>query len=160
MHPSARNRRLARKEAVRNLISCLELTIYKYKFLDLQFCGFPVVMTEILPQYRIQPHKMCRKERKHYMNKYEVMMVLSCNKDEEALTALIAKLRGIIEQNATIESFDEWGKRRLAYPINYQNDGYYILCHFESNADFPKELTRIFNITDGILRTMIIALED
>ncbi len=94
------------------------------------------------------------------LNKYEVMLVLSCNKDEEALTALIAKLRGVIESGATIESFDEWGKRRLAYEINYQNDGYYILCNFESNADFPKELNRIFHITDGILRTMIIAKED
>ncbi len=94
------------------------------------------------------------------MRKYEAMMVLSCTKDEEALKTLIAKFRGIIETNATIESFDEWGKRRLAYPINYENDGYYILCTFDSNVDFPKELTRIFNITDGVLRTMIIAKDD
>ncbi len=94
------------------------------------------------------------------MRKYEAMMVLSCTKDEETLKGLVAKLRGIIETNATIDSFDEWGKRRLAYQINYENDGYYILCVFESNSDFPKELTRIFNITDGVLRTMILAKED
>ncbi len=94
------------------------------------------------------------------MSKYEAMIVLSCNRDEEALKGLVSKFKDIIETNATIESFDEWGKRRLAYPINYENDGYYILCIFESNTEFPKELTRIFNITDGVLRTMIISKND
>ncbi len=94
------------------------------------------------------------------MIKYETMIVLSCKMDEEAQKELIAKFRTLIEKGGTIESFDEWGKRRLAYPINYENDGYYILCIFESEPDFPKELERVYHITDGVLRTMTIKKED
>jgi len=52
---------------------------------------------------------------------------------------------------------DEWGKRRLAYPINDLPEGYYVLVEFESKPDFPAELDRIFKITEGILRSIIIA---
>lgn len=94
------------------------------------------------------------------MNKYETMIVLSCKTDEDTQKALVSKFRTLIEKNGKIESFDEWGKRRLAYPINYENDGYYILCIFRSAPDFPKELSRVYNITDGVLRTLIIAKEE
>ncbi len=93
------------------------------------------------------------------MIKYETLIVLSCKMEDEAQKELIAKLRSLIESNGTIESFDEWGKRRLAYPINYENDGYYILCIFESGPDFPKELERVYHISDGVLRTMTIKKE-
>ena len=54
-----------------------------------------------------------------------------------------------------IESVDEWGKRRLAYPINDLTEGYYVLINFSAKGDFPQELERIYRITDGILRRLI-----
>ena len=58
--------------------------------------------------------------------------------------------------NVTIESVDEWGKRRLAYLINDEAEGYYVFYNFESNPEFPAELERIVKITDGVLRVMVI----
>ena len=89
-------------------------------------------------------------------NKYEVVMVFSMKDGEESVTALKEKFKKLIEENGTIESVDEWGKRRLAYPIDDQNDAFYVLTNFESGASFPAELDRVSKITDGVLRTMVI----
>ncbi|MBQ8177477.1 MAG: 30S ribosomal protein S6, partial [Oscillospiraceae bacterium] len=56
--------------------------------------------------------------------------------------------------NGTMESVNEWGKRKLAYEINYEAEGYYVLYTFTSKPDFPAELDRVFKITDGVMRSM------
>ena len=89
--------------------------------------------------------------------KYEAMLVFSVVNGEEATNALVEKFKALISENGTIESVDDWGKRRLAYPINDEVDGYYVLVHFESGTDFPAELERVAKITDGALRTMVIS---
>lgn len=94
------------------------------------------------------------------MAKYETMLVTSTKLDEEANAALVAKFTSLIEANGTIEAIDEWGKRRLAYPINKEEDGIYTLIHFESAPEFPAELSRVYRITDGLLRSLIIAKEE
>ena len=91
------------------------------------------------------------------MAKYETMLITSAALDEEATAALVGKFKSLIEANGTIDSIDEWGKRRLAYPINDMNEGYYVLIEFESKPEFPHELDRIYNITDGIMRSLIVA---
>lgn len=90
-------------------------------------------------------------------NKYEAMMVFSVLNGDEATTALVEKFKALVEENGTIENVDDWGKRRLAYPINDEVEGYYIIVNFESNPEFPAELDRVAKITDGVLRTMVIA---
>lgn len=87
---------------------------------------------------------------------YEVVLIFSVSKGEEATAALVEKFKNLIAENATVENVDEWGKRKLAYLINDEAEGYYVLVNFESEADFPAELDRITNITDGVLRSMII----
>ncbi len=87
---------------------------------------------------------------------YEVVLIFSVSKGEEATAALIERFKNLIAENATVENVDEWGKRKLAYLINDEAEGYYVLVNFESEADFPAELDRITNITDGVLRSMII----
>ncbi len=87
---------------------------------------------------------------------YEAVMIFSMKQGEEGIQALIEKFKGLIEKNATLQNVDEWGKRRLAYLINKESEGYYVLMNFESTADFPAELDRRFKITDGVLRSMII----
>ncbi len=88
---------------------------------------------------------------------YEVMMVFSLKNGEEAAVALKEKFQAMIEANGTLDSVDDWGKRRLAYLINDEAEGYYVLANFTAATDFPAELDRVFKITDGVLRTMIIA---
>lgn len=91
---------------------------------------------------------------------YETVMVLSVKNGEEAVQALVEKFKALIEKHATLQSIDEWGKRKLAYLINKESEGYYVLINFESEADFPAELDRNYKITDGVLRSLIIKKED
>lgn len=91
------------------------------------------------------------------MAKYETVLVTSANLDEEASTALVNKFKSLIEANGTIDSVDEWGKKHLAYPINKETEGVYTVIKFTSNPDFPAELDRVYKITDGVLRTLIVA---
>ena len=94
------------------------------------------------------------------INKYETLFVVDASKGEEETAALVDKFKSLIEANGTIESVDEWGRRRLAYPINDMAEGYYVLVNFKSKADFPKELERVFGITDGVLRNIVIKKDE
>ena len=89
-------------------------------------------------------------------SKYEVIYVVDGTLAEEAAAELINKFKAMIEANATIDEVQDWGKKRLAYPINDITDGYYTLVHFTSAHNFPAELERNFNITDGILRALVV----
>ena len=91
------------------------------------------------------------------MAKYETMLVTSATLDEEATAALVGKFKSLIEANGTIDSVDEWGKKRLAYPINDEVEGIYTVIKFTSEPAFPAELDRVYKITDGVLRTLIVA---
>lgn len=90
------------------------------------------------------------------MSKYETIMVFSLKKGEEAAKELAEKFKALVESNGTLESVDEWGKRKLAYLINYEAEGYYVLYNYEAEPAFPAELDRIAKITDGVLRTLIV----
>ena len=94
------------------------------------------------------------------VEKYETMIVLSTKLGEEGINQTVEKFKTLISDNGTLENVEEWGKRKLAYPINYENEGYYVLLHFESKPEFPSELDRIYNITDGVIRTLIIKREN
>lgn len=89
-------------------------------------------------------------------SKYEAIFVVDGTLAEEAALELIGKFKALIEANATIDEVQDWGKKRLAYPINDVADGYYTLVHFTSEHSFPAELERNFNITDGILRALVV----
>ncbi|MBR3972187.1 MAG: 30S ribosomal protein S6 [Ruminococcus sp.] len=91
---------------------------------------------------------------------YETVMVLSVKNGEEAVQALVEKFKKTIEKYATLQSVDEWGKRKLAYQINKESEGYYVLMNFESEAEFPAELDRRYKITDGVLRSLIIKKDE
>lgn len=89
-------------------------------------------------------------------NKYETIFVVDTSIGEEATAAVVEKFKTLIADSCSVESVDEWGKRRLAYPIEDRTEGYYTLVNFTSEPDFIKELDRVYNITDGILRTITI----
>ena len=85
---------------------------------------------------------------------YETLFVVSGNLAEDASKATIEKFVNLINENGTEVDVNEWGKRRLAYPINYVTEGYYVLVSYKSEPSFPLELERVLGITEGILRYM------
>lgn len=94
------------------------------------------------------------------MRKYENIFIAHPSLDEEAVKALIEKFKGVIEAgNGTVDNVDFWGKRKLAYEINKVNEGYYTLINFTADTELPKELDRVFRITDGVLRHIIVREE-
>ena len=92
--------------------------------------------------------------------KYETIFVIDSTLSDEATAGLVEKFKTLVEQNATLGEVNEWGKRRLAYPINDKNDGYYVLMTFTSAPSFPLELDRIFRITDGVVRSLIVCKDE
>ena len=87
---------------------------------------------------------------------YEVVYIIDPNQGEEAVAATVEKFKTLAEQHSSAVEVEEWGKRRLAYAIDYKTEGYYVLMSFSSDPSFPKELDRALGITDGILRSMIV----
>ena len=92
--------------------------------------------------------------------KYEVLYIIDPAQGEEGIAALVEKFKAMVEAEGTLSNVDEWGKRRLAYPINDLNEGYYVLMNMEVKPAFPAELERVMKITDGILRCMVTAVEE
>ena len=91
------------------------------------------------------------------MNKYEVLYIIDAGMEDQARTELIAHFSTLMTDNgATIEKVDEWGKRRLAYPINFKNEGYYVLMTFSAPAELPAEMERQMRISDSIIRYLVI----
>lgn len=93
-------------------------------------------------------------------NYYESLFIVDVAGGEEATKASVEKFVGIINANAeTVVEVAEWGKRRLAYPINDRPEGYYVVVTFKAAPEFPAELERLFNIDENILRSVLIRLD-
>ncbi|MFL0248535.1 30S ribosomal protein S6 [Candidatus Clostridium stratigraminis] len=91
------------------------------------------------------------------MRKYETIFILHPSLDEEAVKANVEKFKGVIENGGgVIDNVDFWGKRKLAYEIAKVNEGFYTLVNFSAEADLPKELDRIFRISDNVIRHIIV----
>ena len=92
------------------------------------------------------------------LNHYETAFILTPVLSEPQMKEAVDKFENLLTKNgATILNREEWGLKKLAYPINYEADGYYVLINFSSEESFPAELDRVINITDGVLRSMIVA---
>ena len=92
--------------------------------------------------------------------KYEIIYIVDPAQGEEGIAALVEKFKGIVDDYGTVSSVEEWGKRRLAYPINDLPEGYYVYMTCEAKPEMPAELDRVFKITDGIMRSIIVAVEE
>ena len=90
------------------------------------------------------------------VNSYETLFIVNPTIGDDEVKATAEKFTALIAENGTLGEVNEWGKRKLAYAINYITEGYYVLISFTSAPDFPKELDRILGITDGIIRSMIV----
>ena len=87
---------------------------------------------------------------------YEVVYIIDPAQGEEAIAATVAKFQALAEQNGSNVVVEEWGKRKLAYAIDYKTEGYYVLMSFTSAPEFPRELDRKLRIADGIMRSLIV----
>ena len=93
-------------------------------------------------------------------SKYENVFIANPDLTEDAAKALLEKFTGIITSNGgIIDNVSEWGKKKLAYPIEDYTEGYYYVVNFTSAANLPAELDRVYNITDGILRSLVVKLD-
>ena len=90
---------------------------------------------------------------------YETIFIVDLQIGEDAVKTIVEKFTSLIAENGTITSVNEWGKRRLAYPINDLNEGYYVLVNFTAPAEFPAELERNYNITESIMRSLVVKVE-
>ena len=91
------------------------------------------------------------------MNSYELLYIVKADMEEEARTALISRFSDlIVAAGGEINESDEWGKKKFAYPINYVNEGYYVLVNFKSQPTLIAELERNFRITEDTVRFMIV----
>ena len=92
--------------------------------------------------------------------KYEVLYIIDPAQGEEGIAALVEKFKALVEANGTLTSIDEWGKRRLAYPVNDLMEGYYVLMTMDAKPEFPAELERVMKITEGVLRCLTTVVEE
>ncbi len=91
---------------------------------------------------------------------YEVVFIIDPAQGEEGVAALTEKFKTLVEQNSSAMEVEDWGKRKLAYAIDYKTEGHYVMISFTSAPEFPKELDRILGITDGIIRSMIVCKDE
>ena len=91
--------------------------------------------------------------------KYEVLYIIDPAQGEEGIAALVEKFKAMVEAEGTLSEINEWGKRRLAYPINDLTEGYYVLMTIETKPAFPAELERVMKITEGVMRCLVTAVE-
>ena len=92
--------------------------------------------------------------------KYEVLYIIDATIGEESIAALVEKFKAMVEAEGTLSNIDDWGKRRLAYPINDLTEGNYVLMNMETKPEFPAELERVMKITEGIMRCLTTVVEE
>ncbi len=90
------------------------------------------------------------------MKTYEMLYVLDANLSDEAKEAFVSKFESVVTNDGgTVVSTDKWGVKKLAYPINYKSDGYYVLMTFEAEPAVVKELDRVAGLAVEVLRRLI-----
>ena len=94
------------------------------------------------------------------MNKYESVVIINPNVDEEGIKALVQKFETLINTDGKVEKAEELGKRRLAYEVKKNKEGYYVIFHFEANTSLISELERNYRITDEIIKFMTIKVDE
>ena len=94
------------------------------------------------------------------MNKYESVIIINPSVDEEGIKALIKKFTDIINNEGKVESVNEIGKKRLAYEIMKNKEGYYTVFNFEAKPELIAELERNYRIDDNVMKFITVKKED
>ena len=96
--------------------------------------------------------------RENVISNYETIFIVETDIGDDNIKATVDKFIDLIAANGTVTEKEEWGRKRLAYPINFKEEGYYVLVRFSSAPAFPLELERVYNITDSILRSITLKI--
>ena len=94
------------------------------------------------------------------MNKYESVVIINPNVDEEGIKSLVQKFETLINTDGKVEKAEELGKRKLAYEVKKNKEGYYVIFHFEANTSLIAELERNYRITDEVIKFMTVKVEE
>lgn len=94
------------------------------------------------------------------MNKYESVIIINPSVDEEGVKSLVSKFTDLINTDGKVEKVDDLGKRKLAYEVKKQKEGYYQIFNFEANPELIKELERNYRITDEVIKFIVVRKED
>ena len=94
------------------------------------------------------------------MKKYELLFIIDSALEDEKKQTIIEMVKETISSDGEVEKVDVWGNKKLAYPIQKKNDGYYLLVKFKASTDLPKELNRKLGITEGVMRYLITDIQD
>jgi len=94
------------------------------------------------------------------VNSYETIFIINPSLDEAATKAVVEKFKGLIETAGKIDSIEEWGRRKLAYPIKKINEGYYVLINYNADSSFAHELERIYKITDDVIKYIVLKKDE
>lgn len=94
------------------------------------------------------------------MNKYESIIIINPSLEEQGMKEVITKFTNLINDNGKVENVDEIGRKKLAYEIKKQSEGYYVVYTFEANPEFISELERIYRITDNVMKFITVRKED
>ena len=94
------------------------------------------------------------------MNKYESVVIINPNVDEEGMKSLISKFETLINSDGKLEKAEELGKKKLAYEVQKNKEGYYVVFYFEANPNLITELERNYRITDEVIKFMTIKVEE
>ena len=94
------------------------------------------------------------------MNKYESVVIINPNVDEEGVKVLVKKFTDLINTDGKVEKVDELGKKKLAYEVQKNKEGYYVVFYFEANPNLISELERNYRITDEVIKFMNVKVEE
>ena len=94
------------------------------------------------------------------MNKYELMFIIDPTLEDATKEAVVETVKGIIAADGEVSNVDTWGMRKLAYPIQKKNEGYYVVVDFTASPALPKELDRRLKISDNVMRHIIINVNE
>jgi small subunit ribosomal protein S6 len=94
------------------------------------------------------------------MNKYESVIIINPSIEEEGLKSLIQRFSSLIETDGKVESVEELGKKKLAYEVKKNKEGYYVLYNFEAKPELIAELERNYRITDDVIKFIVVKKEN
>lgn len=94
------------------------------------------------------------------MNKYELVLIFKPELSEEDRNTVFSRIQQVIDENGKLEEVHDWGKRKLAYEINYIKEGYYYIVNFDLDPQFVKEIERRCRLFDQIIRYMVVRVDE
>ena len=93
------------------------------------------------------------------MSKYELMVILSASMEDEAREKLVQKIQSLVEtNNGTVDNVDKWGIKKFAYPINYKNEGYYVVMQITCEPSLPNAVEKQLLLTENVVRSMFVKM--